>query len=139
MNPEVKKKWVKALRSGEYKQCYGQLKSCEGGFCFLGVLCDIYGKERGIEWEERSIGDASSWFIRPMLADADALSNGTVLPDKVEKWAELSNTARFNIPPYPDVDGKASTRLSGDISMMDVNDICKYSFEEIADLIEEQL
>jgi hypothetical protein len=37
MNPELKKKWVKALRSGEYKQGRGYLAN-KGKYCCLGVL-----------------------------------------------------------------------------------------------------
>lgn len=40
MNPEMKTKWVAALRSGEYKQITGFLRY-EEGFCCLGVLCDL--------------------------------------------------------------------------------------------------
>lgn len=38
MNPEIKVKWVKALRSGRYKQTTGALYD-GGGHCCLGVLC----------------------------------------------------------------------------------------------------
>jgi hypothetical protein len=44
-----KKKWIKALRSGNYKQTRGTLKNDEG-FCCLGVLCDIHPK---VTWGER--------------------------------------------------------------------------------------
>lgn len=40
-------KWVDALRSGEYKQCYGVLSDGEG-YCCLGVACKISGKR----WNE---------------------------------------------------------------------------------------
>jgi hypothetical protein len=42
MNPELKQKWLAALRSGEYKQARGYLKT-EFGYCCLGVLCDVSG------------------------------------------------------------------------------------------------
>lgn len=32
---------IDALRSGEYEQCVGQLATEEGGFCVLGVGCDL--------------------------------------------------------------------------------------------------
>lgn len=44
---EVRKLWVEALRSGEYKQGKGMLKSEDNEFCCLGVLTDICVK-RGI-------------------------------------------------------------------------------------------
>ena len=47
---EVVKRWVAALRSGEYKQTQGQLWSGDG-FCCLGVLCDLAAKDGGPQWE----------------------------------------------------------------------------------------
>lgn len=40
MDAKLKADWVKALRSGEYKQARFRLKT-EGGFCCLGVLCEV--------------------------------------------------------------------------------------------------
>jgi hypothetical protein len=50
MNPEVKARWVAALRSGEYQQTRGRLYR-DGAMCCLGVLCDIHAKEHGLKWE----------------------------------------------------------------------------------------
>lgn len=41
MLPELKAKWVEALRSGKYKQGILCLRSFDDKFCCLGVLCDI--------------------------------------------------------------------------------------------------
>jgi hypothetical protein len=46
MKVEVKKRWVEALRSGEYKQGREALRTTDNEFCCLGVLCDIVG----VEW-----------------------------------------------------------------------------------------
>jgi hypothetical protein len=40
----IKKRWVEALRSGNYKQTTGCLRNGDG-FCCLGVLCDIVDPE----------------------------------------------------------------------------------------------
>lgn len=40
MKPEIKAKWVEALRSGKYKQTQRRLQF-KNGYCCLGVLCDI--------------------------------------------------------------------------------------------------
>lgn len=40
MNPELKARWLVALRSGKYKQTRRVLKN-DAGFCCLGVLCDL--------------------------------------------------------------------------------------------------
>ena len=45
------KKWVKALRSGDYKQGKKVLLTNDGKFCCLGVLCDISPKYLGGRWD----------------------------------------------------------------------------------------
>lgn len=72
MNPAVKKKWVAALRSGEYEQGRELLR--EGNrFCCLGVLCDLHAKQTKRAWEGSSYGG----FYLP--------------PSKVVRWAGLPN------------------------------------------------
>lgn len=44
MDEKLKADWVRALRSGEYKQTRGTLTDGEG-FCCLGVLCKVAGLE----------------------------------------------------------------------------------------------
>ena len=46
MKQKIARIWVDALRSGEYKQVGGRLKTLEG-YCCLGVLCDL-AVDRGI-------------------------------------------------------------------------------------------
>ena len=41
MTPELKAQWIAALRSGEYTQGRGALKTGDGGYCCLGVLCIV--------------------------------------------------------------------------------------------------
>lgn len=50
MNPKLKAKWVKALRSGKYQQGNGYLYT-GSGYCCLGVLCSVMGtpKEKLLE------------------------------------------------------------------------------------------
>lgn len=58
MDKAVKEKWVAALRSGEYTQAQGTLKNAAGGFCCLGVLCDLYAKEKlSGRWDEDLLSD----------------------------------------------------------------------------------
>ncbi len=41
MDAALKTKWIKALRSGRYKQAPGLLQSKTGANCCLGVLCRV--------------------------------------------------------------------------------------------------
>lgn len=60
MKKRLKKQWIKALRSGEYKQGQHRLRSSKDEFCCLGVLCDI---GLNTDWVETS-GDNGNWGIR---------------------------------------------------------------------------
>lgn len=52
MKTEVKRRWIEALRSGEYGQVKATLAVINEdgspiGYCCLGVLCDLVGEEAG--------------------------------------------------------------------------------------------
>jgi len=111
MNPQIKQKWVDALRSGEYQQTQERLRK-EDGFCCLGVLCDLYIKENNVEWE---INEVDGYFYE---------KNSAVLPPSVVGWAGVEDS-------NPYVNGGIGT-LSG------LNDK-GFTFNEIAGLIEEHL
>lgn len=82
MKPEIKNKWLKALRSGDYKQTVGELhSSASDGYCCLGVLCDI-AKQDGIVTEEDR---GHSWWFLPVDDRYDA--SDALLPVPVQHWA----------------------------------------------------
>ena len=112
MNPQIKQKWVSALRSGDYQQTQGRLRK-EDGFCCLGVLCDLYAKDNNVEWEPPGYNDAYVF--------QEFESN---LPSSVMEWADLEYC-------NPHVNGGEST-------LVRLND-SGCTFEQIADVIEEQL
>lgn len=74
MKPEIKTKWIAALRSGEYKQGKMFLKHADE-YCCLGVLCDLHCKETGMQWE----------------SDGSYCGELKVLPDEVRAWAGLED------------------------------------------------
>lgn len=54
MDKKLKAKWLRALRSGSYRQIDGKLANDEGTkFCCLGVLADI----QGCAWKPGGNGD----------------------------------------------------------------------------------
>ena len=55
MNKDTKEKWVAALRSGEYKQCQGELKDSIGAHCCLGVLLETHGWKENKSESDKSI------------------------------------------------------------------------------------
>jgi hypothetical protein len=59
MDAQIKAKWVEALRSGDYAQCKNYLRH-EGGFCCLGVLCDVAGDGR---WQPSDLPDVEHYRV----------------------------------------------------------------------------
>lgn len=47
---EPQQRWVDALRSGKYGQCRGRLRQGDG-YCCLGVACDVFKGDLGVDWE----------------------------------------------------------------------------------------
>lgn len=118
MNPEVKAKWLAALRSGEYPQTVGTLHRivADGGrkavgWCCYGVLCDL-AHAQGVVLSRKS-DDQREFFE----------GSSSTLPYSVYHWAGL-----------PD-----SNPMVCGLSLAQWNDHAWSSFSEIADLIEEYL
>lgn len=83
MKPEIVKLWVEALRSGEYKQGFGQLR-VEDEFCCLGVACDLALKH-GVKVEV----DTEKYGER-MCTRYDM--SRSVLPIAVKEWLGAGDT-----------------------------------------------
>lgn len=113
MKPEIKEKWLAALRSGKYEQGNHQLRD-GNAFCCLGVLADIYSKETGAEWKPDSTGG--------FRIEED---NG-ILPYCIYRWAGLNCGNPWII------DGNNTNSLSS------LNDN-GMSFKEIANIIESKI
>jgi hypothetical protein len=117
MDSEVKALWVAALRSGDYKQASGQLKTPQG-HCCLGVLCELHKKEYPDGY------DFSNFGMTYGLADNE--SSTGLLADCVRAWAEFDEETEVEF------NGRKRT-------LWVINDIEEATFPVIADLIEAQL
>lgn len=116
MKPEIKQRWITALKSDEYKQTQRYLKTQEG-FCCLGVLTDLYLQEIGDLWHPENDGDKICYSFNDCAMD---------LPQGVVEWAGLACD-----DPTVTINGVA-TELSA------LNDEGT-NFQEIAKLIESSL
>ena len=101
-------KWVKALRSGRYKQGKRRLKQ-DDRYCCLGVLCNI---SKVSKWNK------SGSYGRKGDREQSAL------PECVAEWAGMKT--QWGI--YPGSDQM--------IGLANLNDTQNYTFEQIADIIE---
>ena len=140
MNPEIKQRWVYALRNDYKQQSDGKLRT-NNGFCCLGVLCDLYLKDHKEEWELVSHSDESQSQDYYKCFDSSE-----ILPRSVCRWAGLSSNNPIlqvtedpeggEFETYYDDDELLVSKMSEDIACL--NDT-GYTFSSIADLIEKQL
>lgn len=116
-NKENIRKWVDALRSGEFKQTTGRLRNDAGEYCCLGVACEVAIKD-GIDLVPFDDG-----YLRPELLGY----TGGTMPVAVREWLGLSGdpiigTGEFGLP----------------LSAISTNDSHGWSFDQIADAIERE-
>ena len=124
MNPDVKTKWVAALRSGKYKQVKETLKKRNGGMCCLGVLCELYRQETGV----------GKWEFHKDSGEYEFLGQRGELPETVKDWAGLNEQdPRTGVPMLEFLNGSLLSH-----SFAGLNDNAGYSFEQIAQVIEEK-
>lgn len=123
MNQEVKKLWVEALKSGNYKQGRGGLHPDQETYCCLGVLCDLFQTQT----------KQGKWLYEPDIEEryfeAGVVRDPSYLPSIVINWACLENN-----DPMVIIDERTS--VSRNLSAL--ND-SGYSFISIAELIEKCL
>lgn len=117
MNARNIKKWVAALRSGEFQQGRNFL-SQEGKFCCLGVAC-VLAKRDGLPVEVKYCS-CSGCDGKAVVYDGDT----AILPPSVRDWLGLDER-----DPHATYAGE-SYKLSR------LNDDGGFNFADIADIIE---
>lgn len=135
-NPEIKAQWLHALRSGEYAQGQGHLRSKEDKFCCLGVLTDLAVEAGVAEWTL-----TESHFFGSLFAVEEVLCEGTsderlamnylTATPRVLEWAGLDEAESRSF-------GSAGYISGLEKSLAWMND-AGMTFNEIADIIEECL
>jgi hypothetical protein len=133
MKKDIAKKWVKALRSGKYKQGKSFLKQFNSKgqpkHCCLGVLCELYNDtmkknhKRTISVKFRD--DSYLYYGYVKFANKDGS-----LPAVVRKWAGIKN--EMGTFSYTERIFKHTKCLA------DLNDTGK-KFSTIADIIEKNV
>ena len=127
---ENSRKWVSALRSGEYSQDRSYLRT-DKGFCCLGVACDVYSKETGEgEWNEVGGMDKLHEYKYNFNIDVNPYVKG--LPSEVAYWLGL-RTVRGSM--YG-IEGEYGEWLEP--SSLAVRNDDGSTFSEIADIIESE-
>jgi hypothetical protein len=107
-------RWIKALRSGKYKQAHGVLRTGDNRYCCLGVLCDLV--------------DHKGWSAKPKpFEDTTAFTH--------RRAATGGNLGKGTMPSGPLGD---LVFFTGDMAtdLADLNDDQGRSFTYIANVIE---
>lgn len=118
MNRRIKKQWVKALKSGKYKQGEGQLRDEHNRFCCLGVLCNLYAKEH-------------PKIAAKQKEPQQFLGEDSFLPRPVSNWAGFKGDSN-----------PAVIYRNREITLSHLNDGIGHvslTFDKLAKIIEEQL
>lgn len=123
MNPDVKKLWLEALRSGEYEQGVGRLMKFDPdgntNYCCLGVLCDIAVQNNVTSAPDYSDEDGCMVFDREM----------DFLPPSIADWAGIDQDPEVDNP-FEEFDSR--TKIA------QLNDSYGWSFSDLANIIEDQ-
>lgn len=143
MKPEIKTKWLEALRSGKYKQTQKYLKvkkednTCS--YCCLGVLCELAGAT-AIEIEPTQFRQLPFFSYQYQ----DTWSNG-VLPAKLSEELGFHPTGQVSVTPdneffSTELGRKVKKQVSFEndnytLELTWLNDN-GFTFEEIAQIIE---
>lgn len=113
---ENRKKWIAALRSGNYQQGKARLNA-NGRLCCLGVACEVYQAEVGdLEVKRFDSDDPDGSWVEYDGAEAH-------LPYKVVEWLGVDD----------------ENPMLGDDTAVTLNDMVGLTFEQIADRIEANL
>lgn len=107
MHNSVAKRWADALRSGQYQQGHGALRTRDDQFCCLGVLCQVVAPDG---WTL----DEETWH-----------STGEV----------YRSFGEVDIPPIS-ILVEAGLTHSEAHKLATLNDSCGLTFSEIADIVE---
>jgi hypothetical protein len=94
MDDKLKKRWIKALRSGKYKQGSGRLQE-DGKFCCLGVLCELMPKDfewRGtryldLKYNAENLGSFDELRVHELGLDKKVIDDG----DQITLQSKLIN------------------------------------------------
>lgn len=120
MNKKIAARWVNALRSGDFTQTIEYLQD-DGGYCCLGVLCELAVKSGAIPKPNEPNEDFLKGQIR-RYGVGESIED-QVLPRQVMLWAGISSS------------GGKFENSEGAFDLTELNDNGN-SFEEIADIIE---
>jgi hypothetical protein len=131
MKNHIMKKWVRALRSGKYKQGSGTLKQYnskrQAQHCCLGVLCELYNKDMKKN-KKKTLPETIHYQDSDFSFGYTRFGNKRDdLPKEVIKWSGMKNS----LGEFVSVNNPAYDQHN----LSDLNDTGR-KFKTIANIIE---
>ena len=118
MSPEIVKRWLKALRSGNFKQETHYLKGADNYYSVLGVLLEVTKDITGGEWHGYWFKPKSERFTKGINQDCDDIPR--LFLDKLNMKKYLRR------------------KYAGTQDLVLLNTYNGYDFERLADIIEDE-
>jgi hypothetical protein len=116
--------WVRALRSGKFRQTRGKLGK-RGAYCCLGVACELAVKAGVVFRTVENGGSDGIIYGYGLTSFPNARNETQVLPDEVRSWLGLTETTGD----YLDANGQHE-------DLTKLNDEKKFNFKQIAAIVE---
>ena len=113
LKKDILKGWIKAIRSGKYKQNFGSLSKLDK-FCPLGILCDISDKGSWIHENKKN------HFTKTDYIKTSYLNKTKTLPKEVASWAGISEEELSKLTCF----------------LFVYNDEMRVSLDDLADMLE---
>lgn len=134
-----RKMWLAALRDGTREQTHGVLRRRGGGYCCLGVACEV----AKLPSTEIPYGVDADVLVFQYGKDTGSYGSTSyeLLPPQGQDWLGLSSqNPQVNFPHGNDETGEGfwfqGHEVSGPTELAELNDV-GWTFEQIADAIEE--
>lgn len=139
MDPKVKETWLAALRSGKFNQGRTALKDRNDNYCCLGVLCELHGQQ--LDKPVKFVDRDTSILYYPGSHDPNPKMAGVLPPQWVYEWAKLYYKPANLVATLISSSGNSllTTVVTPAALLPELNDTHRYSFEEIANYIEQYL
>lgn len=134
-----RKAWLEALRSGNYKQTKGKLRSRNKAFCCLGVACELAGMPNVYKDGEYTYADPEAleafkkddgWNSIDLPEDYYHRYSASGLPKAGQEWLGVKSDGPRLAKPVEVKPGVTED------SLIELNDTYGWSFAQIADAIE---
>lgn len=151
-----KRMWIEALRSGTYPQTTRNLRD-DVGFCCLGVMCDLARKEDESNGRWRLHSDEDGQLKHFYTFEGPRADGTTLPPFNVSRWFfGLNDLDSLDPDNYDQIDFVVNPLIYSETALIEAasffdSDSGKwwtpiaalndngYTFDQIADLVEEQL